>query len=148
MRVLAILLVSVGLMSQQAAVAGPAAQALGDCLKDNTSGKDRKELARWIFLAMSAHPEIGSVSSATPEVRDNADKIMGATITRLITENCPKQTRAAIQQEGAAGMHSAFSALGQVAMMELMGNPDVAASMGGYMKYLDTKKLDAIISKP
>ena len=30
----------------------------------NTSGKDRKDLARWIFLAMAAHPEMKQHASA------------------------------------------------------------------------------------
>ena len=32
-------------------------EATKTCLSDNTSGKDRKLLAKWIFLAMAAHPE-------------------------------------------------------------------------------------------
>jgi hypothetical protein len=26
------------------------------CMADSSTGKDRKELARWIFVAMSSHP--------------------------------------------------------------------------------------------
>lgn len=39
------------------AVAGPASDALGVCMADFLNGKERKELGKWIFIGMSAHPE-------------------------------------------------------------------------------------------
>lgn len=52
------------------ALAGPYTDALGSCLADNTTGKDRKELARWIFVAMSAHPEMRDLSNTTHVLRN------------------------------------------------------------------------------
>ena len=42
---------------------------LSTCVADNTSGKQRKDLARWVFFAMAAHPDFAAY--ATPEL--NAD---------------------------------------------------------------------------
>ncbi|WP_245932819.1 hypothetical protein [Aquabacterium olei] len=117
---------------------------MSTCLTDNTSGKDRKDLARWIFVAMSVHPEIRSLSSVSPETRDQADKTMAALVTRLLTANCEKQTREVVSLEGNMGMYNAFRALGEVAMRELMGSPEVAASVGGYVRHLDQKKLESV----
>lgn len=147
MRLLAILLLSFAVLSQQAAVASPSADALGTCLKDNTSGKDRKALARWIFLAMSAHPEIRSLTNATEAVRTEADKGTAALVTRLLTENCIVQTRAAVEKDGSQGMFNAFKSLGEVAMAELMQDPAVSASVSSYAQFLDKKKLGAIMQK-
>ncbi len=135
------------LLFQQSAIAGPASDALSVCLADNTSGKDRKDLARWIFLAMSVHPEIRGLSSATVATRTEADKTMAALVTRLLTVNCEKQTKDVSALEGNAGMFTAFKSLGEVAMRELMSNPDVTASVGGYAKYLDQKKLESVLGK-
>ena len=47
-------------------------EALSRCLADNTSGRDRKDLARWVFFAMAAHPEIKQYT--VPTVRQGPRK--------------------------------------------------------------------------
>jgi hypothetical protein len=146
MRILTILFFFFAILAQQVAFASPQSDALGACLKDNTSGKDRKELARWMFIAMSAHPEIRALTTATEATRTEADQRMAALVTRLLTENCPAQMRAAIEKGSNQGMVDAFKSLGEVAMMELMSNPDVSASIGGYTQFIDKKKFDAVFA--
>lgn len=116
------------------APAGP----LASCLADNTSGKDRKELARWVFLAMSVHPEIqqfASPSAAAAQVA--ANKSMAETVTRLITVSCVAETRAAFRQGGGNAIQLAFQTLGQLAMQEIMTDPKVGETMGAFERYLD-----------
>ncbi|MBW8848788.1 MAG: hypothetical protein JF607_27990 [Burkholderiales bacterium] len=125
--------------------AGPKADALAACLGDNTTGKDRKDLARWMFVAMAAHPEIKELSKASEAARDEADQIMGRLVTTLLAERCPAQTREVMQQEGTAGMFNAFRVLGELAMKELMSNPEVSKSLGSYERYLDQAKLKAAL---
>ncbi|MBL8306381.1 MAG: hypothetical protein JNM33_06770 [Rubrivivax sp.] len=127
-----------------AACAGPSALALGKCLTDNTSGKERKALARWIFIAMAAHPEIKQLSAATPDDLEQASRATGALFTRLLAESCPAEMRAALQNEGAQAMQSAFSTLGQVAMQELMTDASVNAAIAGFERFVDGKRLEAI----
>jgi len=133
-------------LAPQWAVAGPQADALSNCLSENTNGKERKELARWVFLGMSAHPEIRALTTADAKTRTDSQKWMGTLVTRLLSENCAAQTRAAVQSEGSAGMMAAFRSLGELAMRELMTNGDVAAALSGYEQYLDKKKLEAAMS--
>jgi hypothetical protein len=147
MKTFASLLICTSLLLSQAAFATPTTDALSTCLADNTTGKDRKDLARWIFLAMSVHPEIRSLSSATEVIRDEADRKMANLVTRLLTVNCETQTKEAVASEGNTGVFSAFKSLGEVAMRELMTNPDVTASIIGYAKYIDQKKLESVLSK-
>jgi hypothetical protein len=139
------LLLSLAAVLPLSAHAGPKADALAACLGDNTSGKDRKELARWVFVAMATHPEIRDLSNASPASRDAADQAMGRLVTALLAERCAPQTREVVQQEGSAGMVSAFRALGELAMKELMSNPEVGKSLGGYERYLDQAKLKAAL---
>jgi hypothetical protein len=129
-------------------MASPAIDGLSTCLADNTSGKDRKDLARWIFLAISVHPEIRSFSSASATTHDEADKTMAALVTRLLTVNCEQQTKDAAKQEGNTGIFTAFKSLGELAVRELTSDPDVAASIGGYVKYLDKNKLNSVFAPP
>lgn len=125
------------------ALAGPDAAALTSCLTDSTSGKDRKDLAKWVFTAMSTHPEIREFANVTDKVRDQTSSTMGVLVTRLLSVDCARQTQAAMKNEGTAAMQAAFRALGGLAMQELMTNPDVTASFSAFEKYLDRKKIDA-----
>ncbi len=123
--------------------AGPKADALSACLADSTTGKDRKDLAVWVFVAISAHPEIQPFANVTAQTRDNADDRIAQLFMTLLTERCKAQTREAVQQEGATGITAAFHALGALAMQELMTNPAVAASIGGFERRIDQSKLQA-----
>jgi len=146
MRILSSLVVGLAFLASQPAVAAPPVpNKLGECLKDSTSGKDRKDLARWIYMAMSAHPDMASLTTATPAQRVEVNKEMAQLVTRLLLENCSAQTRAVLQSDGSQGMLSAFQSLGEVAMMELMSNPDVSATITGYTKFLDQQKFEAIL---
>lgn len=145
MKIFAPLLLCASFILGQVAIASPATDGLSTCFADNTTGKDRKDLARWIFLAISAHPEIRSLSAATEATRDDANKTMAALVTRLLTVNCGTQTKEVMASDGNAGVFASFRTLGEVAMRELIGNPEVTASVMGYAKYLDQKKLESVL---
>ena len=147
MRVLSSLFLGLALFTSQAAMANPGSNQLGECLKSSTNGKDRTDLARWIFISMSAHPEMNKLTTITPAIRTDADKGMAQLVTRLLLQNCGEQTRAVMQAEGGQGMLSAFRSLGEVAMMELMSNPEVSATISGYTQFLDKEKFDALLRK-
>lgn len=146
MRLLAALLFSVSLLPFQAAHAAPA-DDLGNCLKENTSGKDRKDLGRWVFLSISVHPDMQADSAATAETRTKANKNMAALVTRLLTESCAAQTKAVAGNNAQAAFQSAFRLLGEVAMMELMSNPAVAGSVNEFTQFIDQKKFEAVLGK-
>lgn len=125
--------------------AGPESDALSTCLADSTSGRERKELARWIFVAISAHPEIRDISNVSAPKRDKSNKAMAALVTRLLTEDCVTPAKAAIKA-GNDGFTASFRVLGQLAMQELMSDPNVSASIAEYAQHLDRKKLDASLA--
>jgi len=133
-------------LTSASALAGPHADALGRCLAENTNGKERKDLARWMLAAMTVHPEMRSLSAATDADRDQASRVMGALFTKLLSEGCPGQAKAAVQNEGAQAMQAAFGTLGQLAMQELMSDQDVAKSIGAFERYIDQKKVEAAMS--
>lgn len=141
---LAIIIGSATLASS--AIAGPATEALGTCLSDNTTGKERKDLAKWVFIGMSAHPDMQGLSNITDANREDADRMLASIVTRLMTENCRSQAKAAMEKEGAASFQSAFAAIGKLAMQELMSDPKVHASFTNYSKYLDSNKINSAFS--
>jgi hypothetical protein len=134
-------------ITPSAATAGPATDALTACMSDNTSGKDRKDMARWIFVGMSVHPEIKSLSNVTETDRDQLDVTMAALVTRLLTENCKVQAKLAMEKEsGEAPLKAAFGVVGQLAMQELLANPEVNSTFTRFAKFLDNDKLQSAFS--
>lgn len=128
------------------AYASTATDALASCLADNTTGRDRKDLARWIFVGMASHPEIQNLSSITPEKRDELNRVVASMVTRLMTESCSAQARSALEKDGGTAFQTAFGIIGQLAMQELMSNSQVNASFADYAKYLDQKKFGSTFS--
>lgn len=129
------------------AMAGPAADALSECMADNTSGRERKDLARWVFVGMSSHPEMRDLSVSTDEARDRVDRTMGQLVTKLLAESCLEQARAAVQQEGAVALQISFGMLGKLAMQELTSNEAVSGAMSGFEKYIDKGKMERAFSQ-
>jgi hypothetical protein len=119
---------------------------LAQCLADSTSGKDRKELARWVFLAMAAHPEIQQFASpSAAAAQAAAHKTMAETVTRLLTVSCVGETRTAFKQGGSNAIQVAFQTLGQLAMQELMSNPNVGATMGAFERHIDQSRFRDVL---
>lgn len=141
--VLLVTLVGLSTLSTQA-LSGPASDSLGVCLTDSLSGKERKQLARWIFFAMAAHPEMERFATITDADRDDADRVVGRLFTRLLAEDCAQEARLAVNEEGPVALQGAFELVGRVAMQELMTNQDVATSISNYGRYLDQEKLNSI----
>ena len=135
----------IALAFQTAALASPSADALGQCFADNTTGKDRKDLAKWLFVGMSAHPEISAIARASAEATEAAQRTVGILFTRLITETCPNEMRAVIKSEGAEGAKFAFESLGKMAMQELTSNSQVSGVIAGFQRYVDKPKVERIL---
>jgi len=75
---------------------------------------------------------------------DATDQFVGAVVTRLMAEDCPQETIAALKEDGSVAIKGAFSVVGQVAMQELMTDNNVAVAISGFEKYLDREKLSTI----
>lgn len=122
-----------------------ATDALGRCLADNTTGKDRKDLARWIFSAMASHPDMKPLSAVTTADLDAVSRTAGGLFTRLLADTCPKEAKAAMDSGGTAAIQTGFQVLGQLAMQELMTNPQVGASMTVLERHIDKGRIDAAL---
>lgn len=115
------------------------------CFADSTTGRDRKMLARWVFLAMAAHPDIRAMSAATQADIDQSNRDLAALFMRLVTEDCNAQMRRTLAESGNESVKSAFEYLGQMAMMELMAHQDVTLRIGEFEKYVDLPKVQAAL---
>jgi hypothetical protein len=133
-----------GLVSAWGASAGPLTDQLTACLADNSTGKERNDFARWIFAAMSVHPELGDLSASSPQSREEASRAMANVAMTLLTERCTALVRAAVLLEGGGALEASFSMFGRLAMQEVMADPKVTASMGEFQRFLDRGKIEAV----
>ena len=140
-RVVVVVVMLVSLGWPAAARAQSQSDALGTCLADNTTGRDRKDLAKWLFLAMAAHPEITAYAAPdTAAASTESAKTIGGLVTRLLTESCANEAKAAIKSGGSA-FEAAFRKLGEVAMQELMTDKSVTTAIGRFEQYLDQDRI-------
>ncbi|NTS76279.1 hypothetical protein HR060_05300 [Catenovulum sp. SM1970] len=140
------MVLAIGLLSTSVATAATPTEQLGTCLVDSLNGKERKQLAKWIYFAIGSHPEINQYLKATPNDVDTSDKYVGELITKLLTVNCPKELVAANKVDPLA-IQKAFELVGQVAMQELMTNPATMKALTNYANYADQAKVNELLSK-
>jgi hypothetical protein len=122
--------------------------ALKMCLADNTSGKDRKDLAKWVFFAMAAHPEMRQyVEPNLAAAADESSKTFAVLLTRLLTDSCVNEVRAVMKTgQGSQALKFAFEALGQSAMQELTSDKTVQDAMGSFGRYVDQSRLNKALT--
>jgi hypothetical protein len=135
---------TVALTSGIPAMAQNPTQIFSGCLVDALNGKERKNLAKWIFLAMSSHPEMKIYSSASAKDLKENDEYVGKLITRLLVEDCPDEFKKAYAADVGA-IEQAFRLVGEVAMQELMTNQETSQALINYTKYADLERINAII---
>ena len=135
-------------LAAPAALAGPYTDDLSRCLVSSTTQADRVALARWIFIAFAAHPNVAPISAVKPADIDAANAEIGALFMKLLTDSCRDKAKIAFRYEGPSASQLSFQALGQVAGSELATNPGVQARMSGITKYLDADKLKSLSTDP
>lgn len=120
--------------------------ALTTCFVDSLNGKERKQLATWIYFAVAAHPEMKPFSNISPQQREAIDKKVGALVTRLLVEDCEHEFIVA-QKRDPLAVEAAFEMVGKVAMQELMNSEDVTQSITNYVKYTDQKAISKLFNQ-
>lgn len=134
----------VALMPFGNANAGVYGDAMAKCLVEKTTADDRTDLVRWMFVAISLHPAVESLSSVTEEQMNTANKDAADLFMRLLTESCRDETEKALEYEGQSVLESSFGVLGQVAGSEIFNAPAVGEVLAGLESYMDSEKLSEL----
>lgn len=124
-----------------AAHAGPFTDEMSKCLVRSTSEADKTLLVKWIYAAMSAHPDVKALSNVSLEQGTKLNKDISVLVVRLLTKNCRNETEQALKYEGEKTFAASFEVLGAVAMQGIMANADVSAYFAGFEQQLDAKAL-------
>ena len=138
---LRMMLLAAGVLLSGVAQAGPYTDKLSQCLVGKSTMDDHVVIVQWMFAAMSRHPSVAPMGSVSEDQVDKANARMAQLFSRLLTETCKDEAKAALKNEGDVAMQQGFQALGQVAGRELFLNQDVEKSLTGMTKYIDVKKV-------
>lgn len=124
------------------ALAAETQDAFTRCLIQSSTGSDRIALMRWLFAAISVHPEARDLTNLTSARRGELSKDAAGRIMRLMFDDCADQTLAMIDDEDGARIEKkvekGFELFGEVAMQELMNDKAVQAEFEGLQPYAET----------
>lgn len=140
----AALVVPASANAQEIAFPSAGSKALGECVVLSTSGRDRLVMIRWIAVSIGAAASMQEALSVKPGAKEEADRAMGALFTRLFTVDCRKEAAPLLKANDEAGVKAAFGQLGRIAMSELINDPLVEASLGGFVQYADLEAVEAL----
>lgn len=128
--------------------AGQYVDQLSQCLVNATSEQDRSTVVQWLFVALSAHPDLKGFSNVTPEQKQQLDQKLATVLQTTIADKCQAQTKAVIQNEGIQAVGQSFQALGQTTGKAILNDPAVNAQLRGTLRYIDLNKLAATFLTP
>ncbi len=128
-------------------LAGPASDALGQCLVGKTTGDERLLMVRWMTLGFASHPAVHDAVTVDASKLDITNREVAKLVTDLLTNRCAQQTKAAVAESKNPGIaiQAAFQALGGAAAQEVLMAPDVTAKLEGFSAYLDNKALETVL---
>lgn len=135
------------LLSSAAGAATAEPQPLSQCLEKNVSPKDRAELARWMFLAMSAGPALKGIATVSPEQRDSHNRATAALFERLVLRDCRREYVAAAKLQGQGVVRDAFRAMGERVAEQLRSDPAAAKELERFADHLDEAKWIALAAE-
>ncbi len=131
----------------QSAFAGVYSDDLTKCIVSSTTTEDRVQFVKWMYSAISKHPAVKSLSSISEEQIADSLKGVADLMMKLLTESCQETAVKAFEYEGPKAIEASFNVLGQIAGQEIFSNPDVAATISNFEKYLDSEKLESALKK-
>lgn len=130
-----------------AGLAQSSTQAFGECLVEQSTGKDRKNLAIWLFFALSQHKDVKKVIDVPDQDVQSATDRFADTSIRLMTKDCRKEFKAAYKDNGVSAVEVGFAALGKVAAQEMFTDPNVQKSMSGFDSSENIAALEEVLKE-
>jgi hypothetical protein len=136
-----------GLFAATPSMAGIYADDVTRCVVKATSDQDRLDLVRWIYAAMSLHPDLKTMANVTAEQRAQFNQTMSVLVTRLLSKDCHKETVEAIKYEGTSFLEATFGSLGEIAMRGLMANQEVSKGFQEWASTMDPKVIETLATE-
>jgi hypothetical protein len=107
------------------------------CLVTHMTPADSTVLIKWVFAAIALTPALKPMSQITDAQRTAVIQDAAKLFSRLVAEDCRKETLLAIKSDGATALVQGFQVLGNTAGRSIFQSPEAKAglkSLGDYIK--------------
>lgn len=141
LKYLIFLFAAIGSCLTPAARAAEIDDPLAQCLVSHSSEADRTLLMKWVYAIISSSPRVQALSTVSAAQREQLSADAGKLFSRLMITDCRSETIAALKNEGDKAVEHGFAKLGETAMTDLLGDPQVAKGMLGLLSGFDTRGL-------
>ncbi|GAB1623209.1 hypothetical protein AAOGI_32590 [Agarivorans albus] len=110
--------------------------SLRACFVNAATEEDRVLLIKWMFSAISAHPEMASLASVTPQEKEKINQDVARLFFRLLDQSCATETQKVVEQDGRQAINQSMDSLGQLAGQAIFSHPKVLAELSKFKVYL------------
>jgi len=110
--------------------------ALAKCVALKSTGQDRLTLGRWFVAAFGSAPQFADIVSVDPAMKKSIDLEFAKVFTRIMVSECNSEVRAFGPMRAGKAFEQAGETLGELAVREVLANPDAAASLEQFADYL------------
>ena len=123
--------------------AGKYTDTLSTCMIEKTTAEEQKNMGRWMFSVLSAHPDMQQFFSYThnKDLQQQLDKKLATLMGDLLLNRCKHPLQNAIRQEGLNSIKNAGQQWAKIAVTGLSNHPDVKQQLSAYLQYINILKL-------
>lgn len=125
---------------------GPFSDEFSRCIVTKTTSQEKTDLVKWIYVTISFHPQLKGMSKITSDDVEIANIRVADYMTNVFAYKCNNEMMDAIKYEGEESAMQAFKLLGEIAMMEIMGEQNVSYASELFIQYLDEQFFEDIFA--
>ncbi len=100
------------------AIAGDYANALGECLYNNTTSEDKTTLTQWAFVTLGKSSATKSIATIPTAKTNEVDQKTKSLLTRLIASSCSKEAVQVALREPTTGLQDAVTTMSSYMIRE------------------------------
>jgi len=112
---------------------------------ESATPEDKTTLVKWMFAAMSLHPDVAGMSAISGEQREAINRQMADLAVNLIAVRCRDQAKQAVKLKGEVALQESFTVLGKVAGQEIFSDPNVTQGLGDIQQFIDSESLNVLL---
>lgn len=110
------------------------------CVVESTTAKENQTLVQWMYMALSASPDIHQFSKLSTMDEKQINQNVALLFQSLLKDRCHKELELVTKYSDESGLDQAFRTLGQTAMLGIMKQPEVTNKIGEFLQYMKTDK--------
>ena len=130
--------------AQQTPASNPASLQLGQCLVGKSGGEDWTLIKQWMAASIAMGSTMKDIVTVDPAAKRETDRRMAAMFERLMMQDCRSQMTALVKARDASGIQAASGMLGQMAIREMLRDPQTMQALIAHAAFMDPAMMQAL----